>query len=257
MTFNNFYHLLHWKPPQGVLQGSTSVEIYAGVCVKRHDEALLTCSEVSHPDLSKCSWGSSWATPDSAEVEKSQSLQPSLQQKAANPHWALVNVMHHMNAITAVQRNPRMYHPILICSPKISFDQRNYIMIHFGIRSNIANSVKESLSNNPTILLWFARVKQSSKQISLKHRRRAVEVLKVSISHQEPLVIPPEEQEFSEVPQGQSPSPWNADDRGTSWATRPHVGTVTAGTEGCAAAENTRLEQGGREVGWGRRSFAV
>lgn len=56
MTFNNFYHLLHWKPPQGALQGSTSVEIYAGVCVKRHDEALLTCSEVSHPDLSKCSW---------------------------------------------------------------------------------------------------------------------------------------------------------------------------------------------------------
>lgn len=33
--------------------------------------------------------------------------------------------------------------------------------------------------------------------------------------------------------------------------------TVTTGIEGCTAAENTRLEQGGREVGWDRRSLAV
>lgn len=31
--------------------------------------------------------------------------------------------------------------------------------------------------------------------------------------------------------------------------------TVTTGIEGCTAAENTRLEQGGREVGWDRSVF--
>lgn len=64
----------------------------------------------------------------------------------SKPLEALVNKMHSMNAITPVQRRLSKCNSILICSPKISFDQHNYIS-HTGIYSNIANSVKESLSN--------------------------------------------------------------------------------------------------------------